>query len=143
MLDLMDNLFINKISNMDYWSLVNLLMTQITPEIRKIILEKLTNMNDFLLGITRQNPLPLSMPVNSNQMYGPMNSLSNSTNYNSSSYLSQIKESSDTEIDLDDIIDELSNEQNQSNELDAKLEKISRLYRKIQSDRKNRKKNKN
>lgn len=37
------------INNLDYWSLVNMLMNQITPEIRKQILNRLIKMNDQLL----------------------------------------------------------------------------------------------
>lgn len=39
----------NQINIMDYWSLVNMLMNQISPDIRKQILERLTEMNNQLL----------------------------------------------------------------------------------------------
>jgi len=39
----------NQIKNLDYWSLVNMLSTQISPETRTIILERLTYMNQQLL----------------------------------------------------------------------------------------------
>ena len=39
----------NQISNLDYWSLVNMLMIQITPDVRKQILDQLTEMNNQLL----------------------------------------------------------------------------------------------
>lgn len=40
---------LNQINTLDYWSLVNMLMTQITPEIRKQILVRLMEMNDQLM----------------------------------------------------------------------------------------------
>ncbi len=39
-----------KFQNTDYWTLVNKLLTQITPETRKQILERLTEMNNQLLN---------------------------------------------------------------------------------------------
>ena len=42
---------INQINSMDYWTLVNMLMNQITPDIRRQILKRLTEMNDQLSGI--------------------------------------------------------------------------------------------
>ena len=44
------------ISNMDYWTLVNMLMNQITPDIRKQILDRLTEMNNQLLPTNRTQP---------------------------------------------------------------------------------------
>lgn len=154
----MANLLMNneKIKNLGYWSLVNLLTTSITPETRKSILDRLTEMNDRLLlenspldltrgGYTNRkkkdiventhpsmdvfnyngsNPLPLAMPVNS--AYG-FNILSNIGN----------NKETQSEIDLDDILDDIENE---PDELDQKLDKISKLYRKIVIDRRNRKK---
>lgn len=40
---------INQIRSMDYWTLVNMLMGQITPDTRKYILARLTEMNDKLI----------------------------------------------------------------------------------------------
>lgn len=39
----------NLINNMDYWTLVNILMTQITPDTRKKVLDRLMEMNNQLL----------------------------------------------------------------------------------------------
>lgn len=44
------NNYVTQVNNMDYWSLVKLLMNQITPEYRKQILIRLTDMNDQLLS---------------------------------------------------------------------------------------------
>ena len=72
--------YINQINNMDYWSLVNMLMTQITPITRKYILDRLCEMNKQLLSQSNNDqhildndrltpllplpPLP-SIPINS------------------------------------------------------------------------------
>lgn len=57
-----------QIKNSDYWTLVNMLMTQITPDIRKLILDRLTEMNDQLM-------LPL---INLNYLGGQHQQLQNS-----------------------------------------------------------------
>jgi len=46
----------NQINNMDYWSLVQTLSTQITPEYRSMILNRLVEMNNQLLSSTRNIP---------------------------------------------------------------------------------------
>jgi hypothetical protein len=52
-----------QINNLDYWSLVNMLMVQITPETRKQILDRLTEMNNLLLiGMGAQIQSPPSIP---------------------------------------------------------------------------------
>ncbi len=91
----MDYQYMNtfQINTMDYWSLVYMLMNQSTPEIRKLVLERLTEMNNQLLGsdLSRlstlnsrkkdtseiphpsldfansqgKNPLPIHIPINS------------------------------------------------------------------------------
>lgn len=43
------SIYANQIKNLDYWSLVQMLLTPITPEMRKCILDKLTEMNNQLL----------------------------------------------------------------------------------------------
>lgn len=53
---------ITQISNMDYWSLVNMLMIQITPETRKHILDRLIEMNNLLLSFQIQPDL-LRSPI--------------------------------------------------------------------------------
>lgn len=49
-----------QINSLDYWSLVNLLMGQITPQTRKQILDKLTLMNNLLLPVP---PIPIAINI--------------------------------------------------------------------------------
>jgi len=51
----MDNIYL-RINSMDYLTLVSMLSTQITPHIRKLILDKLTEMNNQLLNSYQQIP---------------------------------------------------------------------------------------
>jgi len=41
----------NDISRMDYWNLINLLSTQLTPEIRRLVLERLTEINNQMIRL--------------------------------------------------------------------------------------------
>lgn len=66
----MDYHYVNSNSNtdqinmMDYWSLVNMLMTQITPDVRKKILERLVEMNNTLImSLSLPIPTPISVPA--------------------------------------------------------------------------------
>lgn len=54
-----------QINSLDYWSLANMLIYQITPEIRKQVLRRLTEMNDRLLmnGNSLTNSLT-NLPIN-------------------------------------------------------------------------------
>ena len=173
----------NQISNMDYWSLANMLLTQINVETRKQILERLTEMNNQLImgmGVQIQpdlarpsmlnsrkkdvsevqhpamdrlnyklpvqesqhsmqrssNPVPINIPINSTSSQFNMNNSYQMplNNYNQYSTSSQNKELQ-PEIDLDDIIDEITNE---SDELDNKLAKIKQLHTKIIADKRRR-----
>lgn len=58
----------NQINILDYWSLVNMLMNQISPSIRKQILERLMYMNDQLIN----NQLMNNQLMN-NQLMNDMN----------------------------------------------------------------------
>ena len=131
-------MIINQINNMNYWSLVNMLMGQITPEIRKHILEKLTEMNNDLLytpnvmpviqpDVTR--PLLNTRKKDMDEKSVPIEPL----NYNIGSPPNNYK---NREIDLDDIIDDL---QKEPDTLDMKLAKIKFLRDKIVSDKRRRK----
>ena len=159
---------------MDYWSLVNMLMNQITPETRAIILEKLTEMNNSLLSknnisgktiyernlemdLSRtssmnarkkdldeqihpsldiyrnnsvqhkilENPIPLNIPINSNNQY-----VNDHYKYEKTNNYQQ----TDKQIDLDDIIHDIDDDM-----LNEKLDRIKHLYQKIISDKKKRK----
>lgn len=155
---------------MDYWSLVNMLMNQITPETRAIILEKLTEMNNSLLSKNKmmcernlemdlsrtismnsrkkdldeqihpsldiyrnnstqhnilENPIPLNIPINSNNQF-----MNDKYKYEKTNNYQQ----KDTQIDLDDIIHDIDDDM-----LNEKLDKIKNLYQKIISDKKKRK----
>lgn len=60
----MDYQYMNtiQISNLDYWTLVNMLMNQITPETRKKILERLTEMNNqLMIGSCDAETRPIAM----------------------------------------------------------------------------------
>ena len=97
------------IKNMDYWSLVNMLLTPITPEARNFILERLLEMNNQLL----QPKLDKNFSKKTETL------------------------NKEREINLDDIINENSDEHD---ELDKKLNKIKKLYTKIISEKRQRKK---
>jgi hypothetical protein len=166
---------------MDYWTLVQMLMNQITPEIRKLVLEKLTEMNNHLiikpsvhsqsdlsrssvlnsrkkdvleiqhpsldfLNTTASIPIPLNMPINANNQF-TMNSYPNqmaSINMYSLNQTNEIAPSAnnyknnydiDSQIDLDDIVNE---DHEQSDSLDEKLARIKKLYTKIINDKRRR-----
>jgi hypothetical protein len=179
----------NQIKNLDYWSLLNILMNPISSETRATILEKLTEMNNQLLVgnslhvqpdlarpsmlnskrkssseasyATRyemQNPLPLDMPVNTNNQFMQWKPPSESTNswnapqmfpqnwvnpanpanpYNSTNSNQKFY----PEIDLDDIINDLNDDSDgDSDNLDKKLAKIKLLNDKIITDKRRRRK---
>lgn len=131
----MDNqyTYINQIKKMDYWTLVNMLLLQITPDVRKCILDRLVEIN--------------------NQQLINMNILTNTqidnTKYNipkkNSDFMNENKithQKLNKEINLDEIIDGIENIQDdlgKKDELDRKLERIKYLKQKI-IDRKNAKK---
>lgn len=149
-----------QINNMDYWSLVHMLMNQITPENRKLVLERLMEMNNQLMvsDLTRssilnsrkkdvsevkhpsldflndqgKNPLPMNIPFNANNQYTPNSYQTNSVpnNYNKHQY------KIDNEIDLDDIIEEIQS----VDPLDEKLHYIKKLYTKIITEKRKRRK---
>ena len=168
----------NQISNLDYWSLVNMLMIQITADTRKQILDRLTEMNNQLLigmkpqiqpdlarssmlnsrkkdvseiqhpSLDRINPLPLNgIPMNNNNQFSMNNSyqipqmMMPINNYsNTNKYITQQKNDSECEIDIDDIINEIHNT---PDELDEKLARIKNLHTKIIADKRRRRKKEN
>lgn len=54
----------NIMNNSEYWTLVNILSTPMTPEVRKIVLDKLTSINNNLLMENKTN-------IQSNNFFGP------------------------------------------------------------------------
>ncbi|XWV26579.1 hypothetical protein QJ857_gp0488 [Tupanvirus soda lake] len=179
----------NQISSLDYFSLVNMLMNQISPETRKQILERLTDMNNqLMMGMNSQiqtdlprssmlnsrkkdateiqhpsfdrlnykgpNPLPLNIPINGNNQFAMNNSYQMASmmpalaqmpsmmmpvnNYaNIGQYNRQAIKDDKTEIDLDDIIDEI---QDEPDSLDKELARIKKLHTKIVADKRRRRK---
>jgi hypothetical protein len=147
-----------QINQMDYWNLVRTLMSQITPQVRSVILSRLTEMNNQLLlnnsqtGI-QSNPLtgiqsnPLTGIQSSSrksdvtelphpsQIYNPR-SVPNYTPdvYTTTGLIPQSRPVSDPEINVDDLIDDLEIIPN-VDPLDAKLAKIKALHSKILSDK--------
>ena len=119
---------IAQISTMDYWSLVNLLMNNITAETRAIVLNRLVEMNNSLLNITRPQT--------------PQNKTFTPTMRQEST---QPKKSRKQDIDIDDLIDSVvankskpKSMQNQKqnskpDDLDAKLARIKKLHNNITS----------
>jgi hypothetical protein len=194
-MDYQNNQF-HQIKQLDYWGLVNMLMNQITPDTRAIILERLTNMNNQLLNKSNSqtnavmnpsvsfgdlsrssmlnsrkkdatevqhpsmdqynyrgpNPLPLNIPMNynsmssmsqmnvANPMTSSMNPIMNTTNSNQFMPQQNNYHHTPKEIDLDEIINDISNEDDDS--LDNKLSKIKNLHTKIISDKRQRRKEK-
>lgn len=182
------------ISNADYLTLVNLLTSQITPEIRKQILLRLTELNDQLIlnnNIQNQfqtnqnkqdlsrfptmncrkkdvtelqhpsfdmfnykgnNPLPFSMPTNSNSQFGAnMNMM---TGYNTGTQMStpmspqmspQIPQAipnifsssnnnfstDQSDFDLDEILGDIHDHESHADSLDQELDRIKELYGKV------------
>ena len=113
----MDNqlMYLQQISNMTYWELVNMLLKDITPEIRKFILDRLMIMNDELL-------------LHKNRL----NTIKNE--------IQQNKYSGNYEIDIDDIIDDI---QKEPDELDLKLARIKKLRDKIIYEKRQRRRQRN
>ncbi|XWV25319.1 hypothetical protein QJ856_gp0451 [Tupanvirus deep ocean] len=181
----------NQINSLDYFSLVNMLMNQISPETRKQILDRLTEMNNqLMMGMNSQiqtdlqrssmlssrkkdateiqhpsldrlnykgpNPLPLNIPMNGNNQFAmnnpyqmssmmpalaqmpsmmmPVNNYGNMGQYNNNR---QPIKDTNTEIDLDDIIDEI---QEEPDSLDKELTRIKKLHTKIVADKRRRRK---
>ncbi|QGR53802.1 hypothetical protein [Moumouvirus maliensis] len=163
--------------NMDYLSLVNMLTLQLTPIDRKVILDRLVEMNDQLLykkdmnidlsrnsqlnsrkkdikenlhpsmdfyNYSKKNPLPLNIPSSStsqssietrNVFYNP--------NPYGDNYSGLHKKSYSDEIDLDSIINNISDfddKENNKESLDDKLKKIKKLHSKIIANNKQKRK---
>ena len=116
--------YTTQISKMDYWTLVNMLMNNITPDIRKQILIRLTEMNDQLIAsMAMQNLVQRSRIESDRTQQMPRN-------YNPSNQPEQ------PEVDLDDISDDIE----EPDELDLELTRIKKLYTKIIADKKKRRK---
>ena len=189
----------NIIANADYWTLVNLLTTQITPEIRKQILLRLTELNDQLIlssviqnqlynsqnkqDLSRfptmncrkkdatelqhpsldmfnykgNNPLPFSMPLNSNTQFGP-NIMGG---YNGTPQIPQQPQSQSQSIpnifsssnnnfsrkqpniDLDEILGDIyDSPESQPDSLDQELTRIKELYGKVVASKRRRRREK-
>ena len=135
----MDNthIYIQQIQGMNYFELVQMLMKQIIPEIRKCILERLTEMNNDLITANKI----ATMKAQQMHMYTQKNQEINipytATSAQNSAHNSETRISnfSDDEIDIDDIIDDV---QKKPDELDLKLGRIKNLYDKIVADKRRR-----
>lgn len=116
---------------MDYWTLVNMLLGHITPEIRKHILERLTELNNGLLYGSSMIPIippDITRPGIINPRKKDMEESIQPNMYKYNTPMSK-------EIDLDDIIDDI---QNEPDTLDIKLAKIKTLRDKIIADKRQR-----
>ena len=145
-----------QINTMDYFSLVNMLMGQLTPQLRAKILEKLTDMNNQLLygmaGVSshrkkdavelphpaldqynyrQPNPVPRDIPISGNR-------------FENAKDIHEIEHDHEHEheVDIDDIIEDIYEQNNQPDSLDIKLAHIKKLQDKIIADQ-NRRKQKN
>lgn len=160
----MDYQYLNpmQLHTMDYWSLVNMLTSQITPETRKMILDKLSEMNNqLLMGMNMnsiQPDLARSSMLNSRKKdlsetqhpsfdhlnYKgpnplPLNVPINGNNhFTMTSYHSQVS-NANNEINLDEIIDDA---QEIPDPLDMKLAYIKKLHTKIVAEKRKRRKEK-
>lgn len=116
--------YVHTINNMGYIDLVNMLGSQITPDIRKLILERLTAMNNELLNINEQHYYQ-TQPTRSSRM----------SRRPPTPTLFSPPES--PEIDLDEIL-ENPKPRNEPDDLDIRLARIKLLYDKIIMDKKRR-----
>src|SRR5579872_2652382 len=141
-----------QINQMDYWSLTRMLMSQITPQVRSVILSRLTEMNNQLLLSNSSNNLsnnlsnnPLTGIQSSSRKSDVTELLHPSQIYNqrpTSNYTPDIYTTAglipqpqlDPEINVDDLIDDLEIVPN-LDPLDAKLAKIKALHSKILTDK--------
>lgn len=211
----------NQIKNLDYMGLINMLMNQISPEIRAVVLERLTEMNNQLLvgnqiniqtdlarsGMlnfrkkemtelqhpswdklknpstnfapvqfssgsyensfyqdqetrnmaanenlksrndfkSRENPIPLDLPINSNNYQNNQTNNLNHFGYSSKRNYQ--------DIDLDDIINEITSKPNSGfkgnltetldvDNLDIKLSQIKKLHQKLLTEKRQKKREK-
>lgn len=150
-----------QINSLDYWSLVNMLVCQITPEIRRQILKRLMEINDRLLGTGNStlsgnqsilnHPDPSRMATyttkkkdfietqHPNINVGFNNSLS--LPFPNNHYPNLMVEPGKKELTIDDVIDGMVGDSPKPDELDMKLAKIKKLYDKIVADKRRRRKN--
>lgn len=154
-----------QINSLDYWSLVNILVYQITPEIRSKVLKRLVEMNDRL--IINGNNSFTNLPINISESQVNHTDPSRMTSFNSkkkdlsenkhmymdTGYINQPSLSNNNyhnvvhqmpkknpmSISIDDIIDDIIEDSPQEDDLDMKLAKIARLYDKVKTNK--RKKN--
>lgn len=124
-----------QIYSMNYWELVQMLMKQITPEIRKCILDRLTEMNNELIAANKAALLKAMTPPiqNAYKNQNPISEKLGATSRFSESINSD--KNSDSEIDIDDIIDDV---QKKPDELDNKLNRIKYLYDKVVTEKRKR-----
>ncbi len=141
-------------TNHTYHELVNMLLQNITPEFRSMVLNKLVTYNNQLIksqsydparpsalnsrrkdvnelqhpsmysNTRSNNPTPLTLPIRGNNF---------TVNQVTPTY---IPEPRAPEIDIDDIIDDFSEPES----LESKLRKIDALHKKIITDKKQRRK---
>ena len=152
------------INQLDYLSLVNMLLTQITPILRKQILDRLTEMNNQFLDINQistMNSSKISIPFGTSQYndkitddydryfdhskrtHQPINKDTDKMYQRAQTERVKINQRTIDEIDLDNIIDDLYDKKDADNEssnnLDIKLANIKKLHTKIIADKKRRK----
>lgn len=144
-----------KINNMDYRTLVNMLSNRISPDTRRQILIRLTDMNDQLLKSNDQ----ISRSNDHNQ-YNQHNQHSQHSRYNTQPHNQHIYHNPQThnqynpsthhnqytnhqpheKINLGNMIDNMCAD-NAVDELDITLDKIKKLHNKIIASKKYRKQN--
>jgi hypothetical protein len=117
----MNRQYTTQIENMDYSSLVYMLLEKITPDVRKKILNRLVEMNEQLI---------YNMQINSNKTkyFETTRTNGNTVVHNA------LKHQVTDQIDMDDIINDI----HQRDVMDIKLGKIQKLYEKIIMNKKER-----
>ena len=117
-----------KIKQLDYYGLVNLLTKQITPEIRSLVLQQLTYLNDKLLNNQQYVQPDLAR---ASMLQSRKKDATEIQHPSTSSLRDESINRNKTSIDLDDIIDDIVEEENAVSDLDLKLEKIRALQAKV------------
>jgi hypothetical protein len=139
----MESQYINKINDMDYLSLVSMLTKQITPFVRKNILERLTEMNDHLIsGMKHHNIMrPISKMTLSKKGSGeldhPSDNIYGRKNPTPQNFSLIHRQNDDDKIDIDDIMNDIYRE-HEPDDLDAKLARIKKLHSKLIADKRRR-----
>ena len=110
------------VNQLDYASLVNMLMQNITPVVRASILNRLIEMNNVALNNMKQIKQTQHQQPNLHNISVNKIVIENIS----------LSESDDT-IEIDDLIDDVPNE------LDTKLARLTNLYNKLLEKKKSRK----